>query len=112
MLHRSACVAILAFAIAMRLFHLNQPMRPDESWTFLDFALQPLSGLLSDYSRPNNHIFHTLLVWMSIHVLGYAPWVIRLPAFVAGVLMVPATYVATRALAGARPALLAAALAA
>jgi 4-amino-4-deoxy-L-arabinose transferase-like glycosyltransferase len=110
MLHRSACVAILAYAIAIRLLYLNQPMRPDESWTFLDFALQPLSGALSDYSRPNNHVFHTVLVWLSIRVLGYAPWVIRLPAFLAGVLMVPATYVATRALAGARPALLASAL--
>ncbi|MEO8563773.1 MAG: glycosyltransferase family 39 protein [bacterium] len=112
MLHRLACVAILAFAFAIRLLYLNQPMRPDESWTFLDFALQPLSGALSDYSRPNNHVFHTVLVWLSIRVLGYAPWMIRLPAFLAGVLMVPATYVATRALAGGRSALLAAALAA
>jgi 4-amino-4-deoxy-L-arabinose transferase-like glycosyltransferase len=110
MLHRSACVAILVFAIAIRLVHLDQPMRPDESWTFLDFALQPLSGALSDYSRPNNHIFHTLLMWMDVRVLGYAPWVIRLPAFFAGVLMVPATYAATRVLAGGRAAIFAAAL--
>ena len=94
--YRMACVGVAVIAVAIRAFHLNQPMRLDEARTFLDYAIRPLPDAISNYNIPNNHLLHTLLVWLSIRIFGDAEWAIRLPAFVAGVLIVPATYAATR----------------
>src|SRR5262245_2123319 len=90
--------------------YLGQPMRYDESITYLLFVRRPWADALSLYTYPNNHVFHTLLAKASVTVFGDAPWAIRLPAFLAGVLVVPATYAAARALYGARAALVAAAI--
>jgi len=83
-------------------------MRYDESLTFNEFASRPLYYALSFYPDPNNHLLNTLLVHVAFAGLGNQPWVLRLPAFVAGVLLVPATYGLARLLYGHRAALLAA----
>jgi hypothetical protein len=95
-MHLCALFMILLLAIVVRLFFLFQPMRYDEAATFTHYASKPLYFGLSNYSFPNNHLFHTFLVHMSSMFLGNQPWVIRLPAFFAGVLLVPASYVTTR----------------
>jgi hypothetical protein len=105
-------VGIFAFAIAVRLAVLDQPMRYDETWMYLTHASQSFATVIGDYSFPNNHVFHTLLVWLSTRALGNAPWVIRLPTLMAGTLIVPATYFVARRLATPRAGLFAAALAA
>lgn len=108
--HRVALTCICVLGVALRLAYLNQPMRYDEAITYLLFVRRSWYDALSVYTYPNNHLFHTLLAKASVAVFGDAPWVIRLPAFVAGILIVPATYAAMRALYGARAALLAAAI--
>jgi|GEM_PF-1827622 len=60
------------------------PITFDEAYTYLRFARQPVSGVLSDYSYPNNHILHTLLVKTSTAIFGNAPWALRLPAWLGG----------------------------
>ena len=91
---------------------IGQPMGHDEGYTVTVFAFAPLDVALSDYHMPNNHVFHTLLVYISHHLLGMQPWVVRLPAALSGVLIVPALFFLTRHLYGPHPALLAAGLAA
>ena len=108
--HRAALVVVLLVAVVIRVLHMGQPMRLDEARTFLDYAIRPLPDALSNYNIPNNHLLHTLLVWLSIRVFGDAEWAVRLPAFIAGVLVVPATYVLARELAGRGAALIASAL--
>ena len=110
--YRRAAVGVAVISVAIRVFHLNQPMRLDEARTFLDYAIRPLSDAISNYNIPNNHFLHTLLVWVSIRVFGHAEWAVRLPAFIAGVLIVPATYFTTRALSDRNAAFIATALAA
>ncbi|MEF9426139.1 MAG: glycosyltransferase family 39 protein [Candidatus Mariimomonas ferrooxydans] len=95
-IHLYALFLIILIAIAVRLFFLSQPMRIDESRTFVTFAMKPLYIGLTDYSVPNNHLFHTFLVHISYLLFGNQPWVIRLPAFFAGILMVPASYLVIR----------------
>jgi len=89
---RVAAVLLGVIALAIRLAHLRQTMRHDEAYTYLHYATAPLATALSDYTYPNNHLFHTLLVWMSTHLFGNSEVAIRLPAFVFGMLVVPATY--------------------
>jgi dolichyl-phosphate-mannose-protein mannosyltransferase len=96
---RSLVALVLLGALA-RAYYLRQPMRYDESVTYLYFASQSWGDAVSSYIYPNNHVFHTLLVKACVAVLGDDPWVLRLPAFVAGVAMIPATYSVGRRLFG------------
>ena len=104
--------AITTLAIVIRWAPLFQPIRYDEAATWLDYASQPLVRSLSDYRFPNNHLFHTLLVHVVALLFGSAPWALRLPAFIAGILVVPLTWAAGRALYSPSAGLLAATLAA
>jgi 4-amino-4-deoxy-L-arabinose transferase-like glycosyltransferase len=75
-------------------------MRVDEAATYLYYVRKPpLYGLVS-YTLPNNHILHTLLVSVCTFLFGNHPWVIRIPAFAAGVAMIPLGFVVARQLYG------------
>lgn len=74
----------------LRLLYLNQPMRFDESYTWLQYARWPWYVAISRYDAPNNHLLHTLLVNLTTSIAGDSPLVIRVPAFVAGCALVPA----------------------
>jgi hypothetical protein len=76
---------------------LARPMEHDEAYTYIAFASRPVIHLLRDYHLPNNHIFHSLLVYLSINLFGIEPWFVRLPAFLAGVLLVPLAFLVGRA---------------
>jgi hypothetical protein len=108
--HLLACIVIMMIAIGVRLARLFHPIEYDEAWTFTNYASKPLFIGLSYYDAPNNHLFHTLLVHVAYLLFGNHPCVIRLPAFFAGVLLVPASYVATRILYNKHAALLTAGL--
>jgi hypothetical protein len=102
--------ALLAIGTAARVGFVARPMLYDEAATYNEFASKPLAEGLSAYTFPNNHLLNTLLVHLSTAALGAQPWAIRLPALVAGVLLVPASYLMVRALCGRDPAIFTAAL--
>lgn len=109
--HRRALAIIIVIAIALRLMYIAQPMRYDEAVAYMYFVRLPWDEALSTYTHQSNHLFHTALAKASVSVFGSAPWALRVPAFLAGTLVVPATYAVARAIYGARPALIATALA-
>ena len=90
-----AVVLVTLVGLVYRLAYLNQPAGYDETYTYLAFARQPLIHIFTDYSFPNNHIFHTLLVALTTRLIPLpAIWVMRLPALIAGLLLIPVTYLA------------------
>ena len=95
-----ALAIVATGALALRLLYIGQPMRNDEAYSYLYFALPSLRTAVSDYTVPNNHVFHTVLVWAATRLFGNSAAVIRLPALIAGVLCVPAAWMAAHALAG------------
>jgi hypothetical protein len=108
--HLTALSTILLAGAAIRLRYLFEPMRYDEADSFLNFASRPFFvGLL--YYTPNNHILNTVLMRISYLLFGDAPWALRLPVLIAGILVVPLVYCAVRLSASKNAALLAAALA-
>jgi hypothetical protein len=109
-LHLAALAGVVLAAFLVRLDFLFQPMRYDEAGTYIHYASEPVYIGLSSYTAPNNHLLHTLLVHVSTVLLGNEPWAIRLPAFAAGILLVPAAYLAARLHYDRHAALLAAAL--
>lgn len=109
--HTITFCAIMLIAVAVRLVFLNQPIRYDEAHSFTYYSSRPIYVALSNYSSVNNHLFHTLLVHIAYSLFGNEEWAIRLPALIAGLLLVPATYLAARLLYNKNAAILAAALA-
>jgi Dolichyl-phosphate-mannose-protein mannosyltransferase len=105
-----AFLGVMVVGAGLRLSLLGLPMRHDESKTFFSFVSRSLPEGLSNYYVPNNHVFHTLLSHLSVALLGEAPWAIRLPACLAGILVPLVTYWLGRRLVGHRAALLGAAL--
>ena len=87
---------IVLMGLGLRLAFLWQPIRYDEAFTYNVFASQGVREILTNYGQPNNHIFHSLLVYFATSLLGSEPWIIRLPAFIAGILVVPVAYVTAR----------------
>ena len=80
----------------LRLVYLNQPVGNDEAFTYLAFSSRSIITILTDYSHPNNHILHSLLVFFSTRLFGGEAWAVRLPALIAGTLLIPAGYIAAR----------------
>jgi len=87
---------ITLVGLVLRLLEINKPIAYDEAYTFINFASRPFRHILADYSAPNNHIFHTILVGIAYRLFGGQAWVLRLPAFVAGTLMAPVMYITAR----------------
>ena len=96
-------LAILTAAGAvLRWIWLDHPMRYDESWSYLHYILP---GGLADclvYSAANNHVLYTLLVALAAGIGGGGPAVLRMPAFLAGVALVPACGYLAAAMSGRR----------
>lgn len=86
---------VVGFAI--RAYYLNQPIKNDEATVFLSFATKPFYVLIAAYTNVGNHIFHTLLMHISWVLFGDPIWAIRLPTFIAGCALIPATYFVIRA---------------
>jgi hypothetical protein len=84
-------LVIVLIGFAVRLHHLDRPMKTDEATNYLNFMTRPVSFIISDYSDANNHVLHTLLSKALLQIGGNQPMVFRLPAFIAGVLLIPAT---------------------
>jgi hypothetical protein len=103
-------LAIVVLGAGLRLAFLSQPMRYDEAFTYTEYASRPVYVILSKYDLPNNHVFHSLCVHAACGLFGDAPWAVRLPAFLAGLFVIPATYAAARALYDRPTALLSASL--
>ena len=103
-------LALTVLAAILRLMYINQPMRTDESLTFLNYVSKPIYLAISDYSAPNNHLFHTFWAWIATRLFGNSEAALRLTSFVSGVLIVPISFELVRVLYNKRAALLTAGL--
>jgi 4-amino-4-deoxy-L-arabinose transferase-like glycosyltransferase len=87
---------ITLIGLILRILDINKYIAYDEAYTFIHFASRPFKHILADYSAPNNHILHTILVGIAYRLFGGQPWVLRLPAFIAGTLIIPVMYITAR----------------
>lgn len=109
---RQAIWLITAIGVVGRLLPLWQPMRYDESVTWAYFAGRSWSTIVSSYPFPNNHVLFSLLAKATSSIAPFQPWALRLPAFVAGVAIVPLVWAVGRRVATPAVGLVGAALAA
>ena len=83
---------IVALGVVFRLVYINDVMTHDESYTFAIFGSKSIFLIVTNYDLPNNHVLNSLLIRFSIGLFGIQPWAVRLPALIAGLLIIPATY--------------------
>lgn len=103
-------ILITVIAAVPRIALLARPLHYDEAFTLTEYVSRSPLFFLTRYTHPNNHVLHTLLVWIVTRISD-AVWVARIPALLAGIAIVPATWLVARPI-HERAALLAAALAA
>ena len=96
--------------LVLRIGGMNGPVDYDEAYTVVEFASRSWWTVISDYSLPNNHIFHSLLVRFSLLSLGIHAWSIRIPALLAGLGMIAAAYLLGKTLYSKETGLVSAAL--
>jgi hypothetical protein len=106
-----AVAVITAVGFIVRLVALNQPMRYDESITWAFFSARSWGTIVSWYPFPNNHVLFSLLAKATAQLSPFQPWAFRLPAFVAGVAILPLVWAVGRRLTDRRTALIGTALA-
>jgi hypothetical protein len=94
----ASVAAICGLGMVARLMLINRSIEYDEAYTVMAFAHSPFRILVADYHVPNNHIFHTILVRIAVLFLGSQPWQIRMPALLAGMLLIPFVFWLGRAL--------------
>lgn len=81
----------IVIGVIIRLYYVDSPMRTDESHTFTSFISRPFPIIMA-YYNPNNHIFFSLLSNISCAIFGKSTFALRLPAFLAGIAVIPLTY--------------------
>lgn len=84
--------AAAAVGVLMAARNLSLPMRGDEAFTVLEYSSRSFWHAWSDYSRPNNHVLHSLLVWAAHQLAGWEPAALRMPAFLAACATLAATW--------------------
>lgn len=110
--HLVALAAIVGIGFVLRAVLLDLDLRYDEAYTYLKHAAVPIGTGTGSYPLPNNHLLNTVLMHQTTSTFGLSEATMRLPAFVAGVAIVPAVYAAGRLLHSRHVALVAAGLAA
>jgi hypothetical protein len=89
---------ILVIAFIFRIRDITGVMTHDESYTFVVYASTSIFNIVTNYQLPNNHVLNSLLIFLCTHLFGIQPWVIRLPALLAGLLTVLVTYALAKAI--------------
>ena len=105
-----AVVALTLLALVLRCVGLDGPLWLDEVATIRDVHPLSVGQVFTTWTGTNNHLSTTLLTKALAGLFGHAEWAMRLPAMLAGVALVPATWYAARTALPDRAALLAAAL--
>ena len=82
----AAGLLILLGALVRAAF-LDYPLRYDEAWHYYYSSAKSLSYIATHF----NHVLHSLLVRCTIQLFGTSPTALRLPAFAAGVFLIPLT---------------------
>lgn len=84
--------AVIVAATMFRLWGLNQELWYDEIVTLTEFVRKPASELLITFGSLNNHLAYTWLAKASTGLFGEAPWSLRAPAALFGVISIWAVW--------------------
>lgn len=105
-----AVLAVISTSVFLAAYHLDALYRWDESHTLAFFGTRRFSAAASQYDDPNNHVLHSILVWVVHNFAGWNRVALRMPAFLSFCLFLPALWWFARQEYGPRAAVFATAL--
>ncbi len=94
--HKRFVFLVLAIGAVLRILRINESVTYDEALTYVHYAGQSFGFLFSDYLFTSNQILYSALARISTLVFGVHAWSLRLPALVAGILVMPLCYAFAR----------------
>lgn len=103
-----AALALCGAALRVRM--RNRCVEYDEAFTYMHYGSGSFWNAISNYGLPNNHIFHSVCLWVTTHVFGLSLLSFRLTVLLAGIALVPLTYLLAREASGPAAAALSAGL--
>ncbi|MGB8215378.1 MAG: glycosyltransferase family 39 protein [Anaerolineales bacterium] len=89
---------IVVISAIERAMIINRPIEYDEAYTFVEFAQNSFRYIVTSYYVPNNHVLSTILIHISYLLFGNHLWSIRLPVFIASLILVLCVFFLGRAL--------------
>lgn len=90
--YHALSVCIILVGVWLRVSFLDISAFSDEAYTYIFYIRGGLSHILTDYSNVNNHPLYSILAYVCTTFLGNDPVILRIPAFIAGILIIPAVY--------------------
>lgn len=110
MKQRLPILALLAAALLLRLYRLNDGLWYDEIGTWIRYMHLPLTRIPFVYGSENQHYLFSLLARSSLLIFGESNWAFRLPAALFGVASIWSTWWMARLVTTPREAFFSAAL--
>lgn len=110
MKQRLPILALLAAALLLRLYRLNDGLWYDEIGTWIRYMHLPLAKIPTIYGSENQHFLFSILARASMLIFGESNWAFRLPAALFGVASIWATWWMARLVTTPREAFFSAAL--
>lgn len=110
MKQRLPILALLAAALLLRLYRLNDGLWYDEIGTWIRFMHLPFAKIPTVYGSENQHLLFSILARASLLIFGESNWAFRLPAALFGVASVWSTWWMARIVTSSREAFFSAAL--
>lgn len=95
--HKRFVLAVIVLGTVLRVMRMNGPVTYDEALTYVNYASRSFAYLFSDLTFNSNHVLYSALARMSTLIFGVHAWALRLPALLAGVLVMPLFYGFVRA---------------
>ena len=95
--HKRFVYAVLVVGIVLRILRMNEAVTYDEALTYVHYAGRSFGFLFSDYLFTSNQILYSALARFTTLIFGVHAWSLRLPALVAGILVMPLCYAFARA---------------
>jgi hypothetical protein len=99
---RLALLALLAWAAALRLLFLREPIRFDEAANALYYGDRSLLHAVGGMGGNENHGLASLSIWIAVRLLGWSEASVRLPTLLCGVVLCWALYAGLRWYSGDR----------
>lgn len=96
--HMRVVLLLIVAGAVLRVLALRWPVMHEEAMAFTGFAARSWEAVFGDLGHPSNNVFHTALMRLSTLAFGTHLWSVRLPALVAGILVMPLFYVFVRSM--------------
>jgi hypothetical protein len=95
--HKRVVLLLVLGGAVLRGMLLTVPITADEAYAWKHFISGSFGHFISHHAHQGNHVLYSILASGTLNVLGTGLVALRLPAFVAGVLVLPLVYLFVRA---------------